>query len=218
MKQGYIPKDQRKTILFLADDLRGLKLIREKDGQRYGVSETINPQVFIYYNLESQRSHYQKILDMNPDITLMYNMTAKEVSNPSIQFGGQNMIRELSPGAIGLPTSQDTAKDNFSKLSANDYQKVITAWELMLSEGKNRIDNGENIGLSAEGYGDPNIMPEKLFVYLSRRLYEEFQYINPGSTKYKEVMDTINSMQNITDEEILQIFDEENDPFKCKLS
>jgi hypothetical protein len=218
-QNAYSNKDRRVfKDYFLADDLRGLKLIREKDGQRYGVSETINPQVFIYYNLESQRSHYQKILDMNPDITLMYNMTAKEASNPSIQFGGQNMIRELSPGAIGLPTSQDTVKDNFSKLSANDYQKVITAWELMISEGKNRIDSGENIGLSAEGYGDPNIMPEKLFVYLSRRLYEEFQYINPGSTKYKEVMDTINSMQNITDEEILQIFDEENDPFKCKLS
>ena len=202
---------------FLADDLNSIKLIRDDAGQRYGVAQTINPQVFIYYNLESKRSHYEKILEMNPDITLMYNMTTKEVTNPNIQFGGQNMIRELSPGAIGLPTSQDTIKDNFSKLPVGDYQKVIDAWELMISEARNRIDNGENIGLSAEGYGDSNIMPEKLFVYLSKRLYEEFQYINPGSTKYKEVMDTINSMQNITDEEILQIFDAENDPFKCKL-
>ena len=87
----------------------------------------------------------------------------------------------------------------------------------MFSEAKKRIDNGEYIALSREGYGDPNIMPEELFVYLSKRLFEEFQYINPGSTQYEEVMDTINSMQDITDEEILQIFDDENDPFKCKI-
>jgi hypothetical protein len=202
---------------FLSDNLSDIQRTREDDGQRYGVSETINPQVFVYSNLQAQRSHYEKILEMNPDITLMYNMTIKEVNNPNVQFGGQNIIRELSPGAIGLPTSQDTVKDNFSKLAVKDYSKVISAWELMLSEAKKRIDNGENIGLSREGYGDPSIMPQELFVYLSKRLYEEFQYINPGSTQFKDVMDTINSMQDITDEEILQIFDEENDPFKCKI-
>ena len=87
-----------------------------------------------------------------------------------------------------------------------------------IQELKDAKDLGSKIALPIEGIGNANKMPQELFVYLSRRLYEEFQYINPGSTKYKEVMDTINSMQNITDEEILQIFDEENDPFKCKLS
>jgi hypothetical protein len=202
---------------FLADDLSKITDTRDASGQRYGVTETINPQVFVFSNLQAQRSHYQKILDMNPDITLMYNMTAKEIANPNIQFSGQNIIRALSPGAIGLPTSQDTVKDNFSKLDPKDYDKVIKGWEIMLSEAKKRIDNREFIALSKEGYGDPSIMPEKLFVYLSRRLFEEFQYINPGSTQYQEVMDTINSMQDITDEEILQIFDDENDPFKCKI-
>jgi len=60
-------------------------------------------------------------------------------------------------------------------------------------------------------------MPQELFVYLSKRLFEVFQYINPGSTQFQEVMDTINKMQDITDEEILRIFDDENDPFKCKI-
>jgi hypothetical protein len=219
IEQNKYSNKERRTFknYFLADDLTGIKDTREENGQRYGVAETINPQVFIYYNLQSQKSHYEKILEMNPDITLMYNMTTKEIVNPSIQFSGQNMIRELSPGAVGIPTSQDTVKDNFSKLPVGDYQKIIATWEVMINELKTRYDNGENIGLSAEGYGNPDIMPEKLFVYLSKRLYEEFQYINPGSTKFKDMMDTINSMQNITDEEILQIFDEENDPFKCKL-
>ena len=202
---------------FLADDLSKITNTRDTSGQRYGVTETINPQVFVYSNLQSQKSHYQKILDMNPDITLMYNMTAKELTDPKVQFSGQNMIRSLSPGAIGLPTSQDTVKDNFSKLAPADYEKVKKGWEIMFTEAKKRMDNGEFIGLSREGFGDQNIMPQELFVYLSKRLFEEFQYINPGSTQFTEVMDTINSMQDITDEEILQIFDDENDPFKCKV-
>ena len=202
---------------FLADDLSKITNTRDASGQRYGVTETINPQVFVYSNLQNQKSHYEKILEMNPDITLMYNMTAKEVANPKTQFGGQNMIRVLSPGAIGLPTSQDTVKDNFSKLAPADYAKVKKGWEMMFAEAKKRMDNGEFIGLSREGFGDPNIMPQELFVYLSKRLFEEFQYINPGSTQFTEVMDTINKMQDITDEEILQIFDDENDPFKCKI-
>jgi hypothetical protein len=202
---------------FLADDLSKITNTRDASGQRYGVTETINPQVFVYSNLQSQKSHYQKILDMNPDITLMYNMTAKELTDPKVQFGGQNMIRSLSPGAIGLPTSQDTVKDNFSKLAPADYERVKKGWEIMFAEAKKRMDNGEFIGLSKEGFGDQNIMPQELFVYLSKRLFEEFQYINPGSTQFTEVMDTINSMQDITDEEILQIFDDENDPFKCKV-
>lgn len=101
---------------FLADDLSKIQNTRDANGQRYGVTETINPQVFIYSNLQAQRSHYQKILDMNPDITLMYNMTVKEILNPAVQFSGQNIIRTLSPGAIGLPTSQDTNKDNYSNI------------------------------------------------------------------------------------------------------
>jgi hypothetical protein len=202
---------------FLADDLSKIPNTRDTSGQRYGVTETINPQVFVYSNLQSQKSHYAKILEMNPDITLVYNMTAKEIADPKVQFGGQNMIRSLSPGAIGIPTSQDTVKDNFSKLAPKDYDKVKKGWEVMFAEAKKRMDNGEFIGLSREGFGDPNIMPQELFVYLSKRLFEEFQYINPGSTQFQEVMDTINNMQDITDEEILQIFDDENDPFKCKI-
>jgi len=60
-------------------------------------------------------------------------------------------------------------------------------------------------------------MPEELFVYLSKRLYEEFRYVNPGSTKYQEVMDVINRVQGISDAEILATFDDENNPFKCKI-
>ena len=46
-------------------------------------------------------------------------------------------------------------------------------------------------------------MPQELFVYLSKRLFEEFQYVNPGSTMYNEIKKMINVQQGISDEEIL---------------
>ena len=59
-------------------------------------------------------------------------------------------------------------------------------------------------------------MPQELFVYLSKRLFEEFQFVNPGSTKFEEINKMVGIMQGITDEEILLQLELEEDPFKCK--
>jgi hypothetical protein len=60
-------------------------------------------------------------------------------------------------------------------------------------------------------------MPQELFVYLSKRLYEEFKYINPGSLKFQEISETIGRQQGISDQDIIQEFENEEEPFKCKL-
>ena len=59
-------------------------------------------------------------------------------------------------------------------------------------------------------------MPQKLFVYLSRRLYEEFGYLNPGSEHYDEISQMVVAQQGIDDQMIIDKFDNEtSDPFKC---
>ena len=58
-------------------------------------------------------------------------------------------------------------------------------------------------------------MPQDLFVYLSRELYEKLGYLNPGSLLHKEIDDLIVSKQGISDEEILQAYGFETDPFNC---
>jgi hypothetical protein len=58
-------------------------------------------------------------------------------------------------------------------------------------------------------------MPQELFVYLSKRLFEEFQYVNPGSTMYNEIKKMVDKKQGISDEEILIQLQLEEDPFKC---
>jgi hypothetical protein len=46
-------------------------------------------------------------------------------------------------------------------------------------------------------------------------LFEEFQYVNPGSTKYNQMIDLISKTQGISDAEILAQLELEEDPFKC---
>ena len=58
-------------------------------------------------------------------------------------------------------------------------------------------------------------MPEELFVYLSKRLFEELGYINPGSTMYKDITEILNNKQGISDDEILVSLGFESDPFNC---
>ena len=59
------------------------------------------------------------------------------------------------------------------------------------------------------------MLSKKLFVYLSKRLFEEFQYLNPGSEFAKEVTQEVAKYQPVTDAEILAKFEGENNPLKC---
>ena len=52
-----------------------------------------------------------------------------------------------------------------------------------------KLKLGKPVAMSIQGFGDPYRMPQELFVYLSERLFEEFQYLNPGA----EFINSINS-------------------------
>ena len=80
---------------------------------------------------------------------------------------------------------------------------------------KKFLDKGGKVAFSMNGYGDPVLMPKELFVYLSRRLFEEFQYLNPGSEFSQEVSKEVAKYQTITDAEILAKFEGENNPLNC---
>jgi hypothetical protein len=72
------------------------------------------------------------------------------------------------------------------------------------------------IAFPTSGFGDPALMPQELFVYLSKRLFDEFGYINPGSVMYNEMQFRNAVAEGITDDEILDQLGLEEDPFKCE--
>ena len=101
------------------------------------------------------------------------------------------------------------------QLNPEQFQTLKNIWEKRIHLIKQLQEKGGKIAFPEYGFGDPKTMPQELFVYLSKRLFEEFQYVNPGSTRYNEISSIIGAAQGITDEEILTQLELEEDPFKC---
>jgi hypothetical protein len=99
------------------------------------------------------------------------------------------------------------------------YKDVITLWEEEIAHIKS-INDGQSkitkIAFPTTGFGDPALMPQELFVYLSKRLFDEFGFVNPGSTMFNEMQTRAVMADGITDEEILNQLGLEEDPFKCE--
>jgi hypothetical protein len=129
--------------------------------------------------------------------------------------GNIQLRKFANSSSVGIITGQDSIADAFSKLEPKFYPKRKAEIEQAIAEINQVIADGGKVAFSMNGYGDPTLMPEELFVYLSRRLFEEFQYLNPGSEFAKEVSQEVAKYQPVTDAEILAKFEGENNPLKC---
>ena len=193
--------------------------------ERKNLISTINPKVFVYNDLSGTEKAYKYIVDNNPDITFVYQfslgqrqnfekLTEKEFNSKKLT--GQVQLKKLANSAsIGIITGQNNIDDAFSKTDPKYYKALQNEIEKAIAEINQVIQDGGNVAFSINGYGDPSLMPQELFVYLSKRLFEEFQYLNPGSEFSKEVSSQVAKYQPITDAEILAKFEGENNPLNC---
>jgi hypothetical protein len=208
---------------FMNNDMSSL-LKSGDTNTRFGVTESLtNPQIYTYTVLGKLaktlqvNTHYTNLANSNPDFVFVHNMLADETRNPNAVYSGQNALRQKANFSVGIATSDRRLNDNYSDVTPESYNAIKNSFEESIANIKAYMSDDKVVAFASKGYGDPTIMPEELFVYLSKRLYEEFRYVNPGSTKYQEVMDVINRVQGISDAEILATFDDENNPFKCKI-
>jgi hypothetical protein len=193
--------------------------------KRVNLISTVNPNVFVYNDLSETADAYKYIVENNPDITFVYQFSlgqkqAYEQMSPAEfakkKISGQVLLKRFAnSSSIGLIAGQNSLSDAFSKLDAKYYDGIKNIIEDSIAQINDVINDGGKVAFSINGYGDPALMPQELFVYLSRRLFEEFQYLNPGSEFANEVSDQIANLQPITDAEILAKFEGENNPLKC---
>jgi len=185
--------------------------------QRSGLKQTLNPNVFTYGSTNKATDYYEDLTTKNGDVVFVYNVTVKELDKKSVTvFAGQSAIGRVSPDmSINIPTSLNNPDDSHSLTSDTVYKSLIDLFERRIQAIKELADSGIKIAFPESGFGNPSKMPQELFVYLSRRLYEEFGYLNPGSTVYEELKEIVGNTQGISDEEILQQLGLEEDPFKC---
>jgi hypothetical protein len=193
--------------------------------ERKNLIATSNPNMFVYNDLSGTDKAYEFITKNNPDITFIYQfslgaqeaydkMTPQQFNNQKLK--GQVILKKLANNSsVGIITGQNSVKDSFSKLDPKNYKLVKANIEKSIAQINQVIQDGGKVAFSINGYGDPVSMPQELFVYLSKRLFEEFQYLNPGSEFTQEVSKEVAKYQPITDAEILAKFTEENDPLKC---
>ena len=193
--------------------------------ERKNLIATINSNVFVYNDLSGTEKAYQYIVNNNPDITFVYQFSLGQMQAidkmTEAQFNSKKMkgniqLRKFAnSSSIGIITGQDSVADSFSKVDPKLYPKKKVDIEKAIAQINDVISKGGKVAFSINGYGDPTMMPKELFVYLSRRLFEEFQYLNPGSEFVEEVVQEVAKYQPITDAEIMAKFEGENNPLNC---
>tara|TARA_R110000868_G_scaffold293904_2_gene554390 strand:+ start:31 stop:2496 length:2466 start_codon:yes stop_codon:yes gene_type:complete len=186
--------------------------------KRANLLTTNYPNVFVYNDMSGTDEAYKYIVSNNTDVTFVYNMSLAQEQNPDNKklFKGQSALKNIAgASSVGLITNQNNLSDSFKALAPEYIQAVKDLIDERISQIQQVVQDNGNVAFSSNGYGDPALMPQELFVYLSKRLFEEFGYLNPGSELIPEVSKQVLQKQDITDAEIMAKFDNENNPLSC---
>jgi hypothetical protein len=195
--------------------------VTDKINPQYILKPTNRENIFLYNDTtKAGAALYKGMATNNTDTVFVYGTTVAHLQNKdntNFISGQTELYKQAKDMSVGLPTAADLIQDNLATIPQSAYQKIKNNWESKIASLKGLTNDGVKIAFSEKGYGNSRVMPQELFVYLSKRLYEEFGYLNPGSIQFQEVYETITNIQGISDEEILQQRDLEEDPFKCDI-
>lgn len=157
----------------------------------------------------------------NPDKVFVFN-DAFEVVNTGAQPYDLGFKTVNAPNKIGLPsyrqysvTVNTAIRDEEGQPNKEVKERIDQAIEAMKTE----VQKGKTLVFSNKGYGQEwngyfikepktpalrenlsKIKAPETFLYLSKRLYEEFGYLNPGYRSTPEGKTLIQAEQQITDE------------------
>jgi len=195
--------------------------VTEKVNPQFILKSTNRENIFLYDDTSKANVQlYKGLATTNPDTVFVYGTTVAHLQNKekaNLITGQSELFLQAKDMSVGLPTAADLIQDNLATIPQSAYQKIKNNWESKIASLKRLTNDGVQIAFSEKGYGNSRVMPQELFVYLSKRLYEEFGYMNPNSIQFQEMYETVTNLQGISDEEILQQREAEEDPFKCDI-
>jgi len=184
----------------------------------YELKETNMPNVFTYRDQLGNKEFYKGLAENNADVVFIRNNVNTTYKDPKKNFGGQQELDKFAGNmTMNITTSLTKTNDNFANLPKTAYKDVLRLWEEEIAhiQGINDgVSKLTKIAFPTTGFGDPALMPQELFVYLSRRLFDVFGYVNPGSVMYNEMQGRNTVAEGITNDEILEQLGLEEDPFK----
>ena len=174
------------------------------------LEETSVENMMTFNDQDADVNYYRNMLKQHPDVIYITNPAVTDIQTKfakpeTNQAEFAKLAGEMS---ITIPTDLRPG-DNMKTFPVDKYDDYKKMVERKIADIKTAMQN-QSVAFSKAGYGDAYSMPQELFVYLSKRLYEEFGYVNSGSAIDNELSD-----QDISDAEILQALGFESDPFKC---
>lgn len=153
----------------------------------------------------------KKVADDNPDMEFIYNFAIKSQHNAT--KGDNAFFQPTIPNAIGIPTLLTFGAEGMAMtdIDGKISEENRIGIEDAITEMKQAQDNGKVLAFSRDGYGQYMIgehkgkvdIAKETFLYLSKRLLEEFNYINPNYLGTPQGLEQIQSGQPISDEMVL---------------
>jgi hypothetical protein len=206
-----IPKGQYK----IEQVVDGIEQPEQEVPDLFTLEPTKRDNLYLYKDMLGKQ--YKDLVENNEDTYFIFNASRDAINSKFKNAVGQtNLANFAEYSSLDIPTSYEE-DDNFSNLTEGSYQAVKDLWERRMNHITKLLETGNvvKIAFPKTGFGDPELMPRELFVYLSRRLKEEFGYVNPGSTMSREVEKTKGKQQAVTDQDIQDQFGLEENPFTC---
>jgi hypothetical protein len=179
---------------------------------REGLTETLNPNIFTYTS--GKPEHYKNLVKNNPDVVFTYGLTELQIDDPKKVFSNESRLREYTDGIFFMVGLKEQ-NDNFFNVPRSEYNKIKASFDESIQKIEDALSDNMIVAFPVKGFGDVDFMPEELFVYLSKRLYETFRYINPGSTIYNEVLNVVEKGEGISNRTVNELLNTDEDPFKC---
>jgi len=164
-------------------------------------SRTNSPGVFTFTPAK-KGNDLVKVANSNPNVMFVFRDSWNGMKKGLSDTGTEMNLRKAD-NATGIRISNETFDGPWGIKTDIAMEKVKTMVEEDLKPIIDAHRKGTYIAFSPFGYGTQLTgMDREIYVYLSKRLYEEFGYINPGSITEPSVREIVNRMQGISQTEI----------------
>ena len=167
-------------------------------------SKTNRPDIFTF-DSNIKGKELVELGARNSNMIFAFNDTYN-ASNKNILGTNTEMDMRQLPNAFGIRTSSVLVKGPWGTKTQEHVKKVKGYIDSDLAPLIEAKKMGKEITFPSQGLGtklqstDPEV-----FIYLSKRLFEEFGYVNPGSIKELTVRDLVEKMQGISQNEVEEL-------------
>lgn len=190
-KKDYVKLNEKETDRVFTEEYPADYLIYSYDKLRPTLLQNVNPDTVIVYNKGFEANSG---INNSASKTYLGNPKFSEVAMPITTFF-------VASGETVLPISEANQAETMARIDAEINNLIIAK------------NNGKTIAFDKTGYGkiSPNPAENRALLHLSKKLFDEFNYVNPVARKSQSFMDYVYSSQPLNEVVEDLDFEETND-------